>query len=156
MIKDDNYIVIQGFMINELNLKGNELLVYAIIYGFSQDGESKFTGSWNYLATWCNTTTQTIYNTLKSLLDKKLIEKEEETKTNVKFVSYRVVKNIDYLSKNFRGDIKNLYEGVKKVDSSTKKILPNNIDNNLVNNLDNNRKNERKEIFDYEWLDDEL
>ena len=33
-VRDENHIVIQGFMINELNLKGTELLVYAIIYGF--------------------------------------------------------------------------------------------------------------------------
>ena len=33
-IKDENFIMIQGWMVNMLNLKGNELLVYAIIYGF--------------------------------------------------------------------------------------------------------------------------
>ena len=32
----DNYINIQGWMRTDLDLKGNELLVYAIIYGFSQ------------------------------------------------------------------------------------------------------------------------
>ena len=52
-MKDTNFISIQGWMRTELNLSGNELLVYAIIYGFSQDGESKFTGSRQYLADWC-------------------------------------------------------------------------------------------------------
>ena len=35
-IKNENYVLIQGWMINELKLKGNELLIYALIYGFSQ------------------------------------------------------------------------------------------------------------------------
>ena len=35
-IKNENYVVIQGWMVNELNLKGNDLMVYAIIYGFTQ------------------------------------------------------------------------------------------------------------------------
>ena len=37
MVKNENYLVIQGWMITELKLKGNELLIYAIIYGFSQN-----------------------------------------------------------------------------------------------------------------------
>ena len=52
MVKENTYINIQAFMRNDLNLKGNELLVYAIIYGFSQDEETKFTGSSTYIADW--------------------------------------------------------------------------------------------------------
>ena len=33
-IKNENFIAIQGWMINELQLKGNDLIVYALIYGF--------------------------------------------------------------------------------------------------------------------------
>lgn len=154
MIKDENYIVIQGFMVNELKLKGTELLVYAIIYGFSQDGETQFTGSWNYLARWCNTTRQSIYNALRSLTKKGLIEGEKETKNNVKFVSYRVVKKFDYQSKKFTEVVKKFDGVVKKVHRGSKNFLPNNIDNNINNNLDINRKNERKEIFEYDWLND--
>lgn len=145
MVKNSNYIVIQGFMIKELNLKGTELLVYAIIYGFSQDDKSKFTGSWNYLASWCNTTRQSIYNALKKLIEKELIEKEEETINDVTFISYKVVKKFYYQSKNFTGV-------VKKVDRGSKKSLLNNIDNNI----EDNRKNERKEIFEYDWFNDDI
>ena len=35
-VKPENYIVIQGFMLTDLHLKGAELLVYATIYGFCQ------------------------------------------------------------------------------------------------------------------------
>ena len=44
------YIAIQDWMISDLQLKGNELLTYALIYGFSQDGESEFKGSLKYLS----------------------------------------------------------------------------------------------------------
>ena len=55
-IKNGNYITIQSFMVKDLKLKGNELLVYAMIYGFSQNGQTKFTGSLQYLADWTNST----------------------------------------------------------------------------------------------------
>lgn len=35
MVKPENYITIQGWMRTELDLKGNELNLYAIIYGFT-------------------------------------------------------------------------------------------------------------------------
>ena len=79
-IKNENYIMISGWMIKELNLKGSELLVYAIIYGFSQDGINKYEGSRQYLADWCNCTKQGIDRALKNLLKKKLITKEEKQK----------------------------------------------------------------------------
>ncbi len=59
-IKNENFFVVQGFMINELNLKGNELMVYAIIYGFSQEENQYFTGSLNYLMSWTGGTDKKI------------------------------------------------------------------------------------------------
>ena len=50
MVKNENFVVTHGWMINELNLKGNELAVYAIIYGFSQAENQFFTGTAQYLA----------------------------------------------------------------------------------------------------------
>ena len=64
-----------GFMVNDLNLKGNELLVYSIIYGFSQAENQIFTGSLQYLADWTNSTKQGIMKVLKSLMGKELILK---------------------------------------------------------------------------------
>lgn len=88
MIKEENFICIQGWMRTKLNLKGNELLVYSIIYGFSQAENHKFTGSLQYLADWCGATKQGVLKNLKSLLDKKLIEKNEIYNNGVKFVEY--------------------------------------------------------------------
>ena len=75
MIKDDNFIHISGWMINELNLKGNDLLIYAVIHGFSQDGRSDYHGGLGYLAEWTNSTKQGVLKNLKSLREKGLIIK---------------------------------------------------------------------------------
>ena len=48
-MKDCNYISIAGWMGNRLGLRGNDLICFAVIYGFSQDGESKFRGNLTYL-----------------------------------------------------------------------------------------------------------
>ena len=76
MVKNENYITIQGWMVNKLQLKGNALMVYAIIYGFSQEENSWFTGTSNYLAEWCNCSRQSISTILKKLVEQGLIEKK--------------------------------------------------------------------------------
>ena len=90
MIKNENYITIQGWMLNELGLKGNSLIIYATIYGFSQTNNCEFTGSANYLAEWCGCSRQTVLTTLNKLVEDKLLIKQEEFRNNVKFCSYSV------------------------------------------------------------------
>lgn len=87
-VQQDNYITIQGWMVTNLKLKGNDLLVYAIIYGFSQNGETEYDGSLQYLADWCGSTKQGIQKNLKNLLDRNLIQKRETYKNNIKYCSY--------------------------------------------------------------------
>lgn len=131
-----NYVLIQGFMIKDLKLKGNELLVYAIIYGFSQDGEGSFYGSRSYLAEWCNVSLPTVDSALKSLCEKGLIEKKQEIINNVTFNRYKVS----------LGVVKNLYRGSKKTLHNNKDI--NNIyDNNNINNKEENIKEEKIETL---------
>jgi hypothetical protein len=74
-IKDTNFVTIQGWMRTKLNLKGNELLIYALIYGFSQDGNSRFKGSRKYIADWCGCSLDTVDRALGSLVDKGLLAK---------------------------------------------------------------------------------
>lgn len=74
-MKNGTYITIQSWMRTELDLKGNDLIVYAIIFGFSQTENTRFTGSLQYLADWCGATKQGILKNIKSLIDKGLIEK---------------------------------------------------------------------------------
>jgi len=76
-MKRDNYITILYWMPVELNLSGNELILFAIIYGFSQDGKSKFKGSIQYLADVLNISKQSTLDLLKKLVKKNLINKYE-------------------------------------------------------------------------------
>lgn len=125
-MQSENYITIQGWMRNELNLKGNELMVYALIYGFSQDGENQFTGSVGYIAEWIGTSKQTVHNVLKALIDKNCISKSEKIINGVKFCRYQAI----------LPPVKNFDRVVKKFDGGSQKILPNNIEYKDSNNID--------------------
>lgn len=81
-IKENNFIAIQGWMRTRLNLKGNELLIYALIYGFSQDSQSRFTGSRKYIADWCGCSLDTVDRSLSSLVSKGLLAKYPHTDQN--------------------------------------------------------------------------
>lgn len=87
-VKSENYVHIQGWMVTDLHLKGNELLVYAIIYGFSQLKGQVFKGSLKYLADWTQSTKQGIIKVLKSLEQRNLIVKIEKSVNNVKVCEY--------------------------------------------------------------------
>lgn len=78
-VKDNNFIAIQGWMRTKLNLKGNELLIYALIYGFSQDGNSRFKGSRKYIADWCGCSLDTVDRSLGSLINKGFLAKYPHT-----------------------------------------------------------------------------
>ena len=88
-VKDTNYLQIQGWMVSKLRLKGNSLLIYAIIYGFSQDGHNMFKGTMNYLAQWTCSSKESVRQILNKLCDSELIIKQVEYINNVKFVYYR-------------------------------------------------------------------
>lgn len=120
MPTNENYIVIQGFMVNELGLKGNELLCYAIIYGFSQDGESEFTGSTSYLRFWLGVTKANVLCILQRLIDKNLIIKNDRVVNNLHFPTYRV--NLALCKNNTTG-IETIPGGIE--------TIPNNIENNI-------------------------
>lgn len=91
LVKENSYVQIEAFMVNDLHLSGNELIVYAVIFGFSQDGESWFTGSRKYLASWCQTSEKSVTNNLKKLLEAGLIRKRTRVVHGCTFNDYAVV-----------------------------------------------------------------
>jgi len=124
---NENYYTIQGWMINKLHLKGTALNVYAIIYGFTQDGESEFKGSRQYLSDFTGATRPTIDKALQELIDAGYIIKLSETINNVTFNRYKI--NIGVL-KNFTG--------CKETLQGCKETLHNNININketIYNNI---------------------
>lgn len=118
-IKDENYYQISGWMLNKLNLKGTELCVYAIIYGFTQDGETEFKGSRQYLADFTGTSKPTIDKALQELCNKDLIIKITENIKGVIFNSYKI--NYKVLE-NFTGGKETLQGGCKETLHNNKDI----------------------------------
>jgi len=123
------YIVILPWMREDLDLKGNELLVYALIHGFSQEAQGCFFGSLNYICRACGCTIPTTIEVLKRLQNRGLIHKRELSENNVKMCQYTAVKGgtkeILVPLKNLKGSTKEILVG------GTKESLPNNktIDN---------------------------
>lgn len=87
---EGNYITIQGWMRDDLGLTGSALMVYAIVYGFSQDGESRFSGGHKYIMDWCGCSKCTARRLLQSLTDEGLIEREDVGRNGQVVQSYRV------------------------------------------------------------------
>lgn len=71
----DSYYITHTWMSRDLNLKGIELYVFAIIYGYCRDGEGLYFGSRRHLAQLCKCSTRGIDKALKRLIGKNLIEK---------------------------------------------------------------------------------
>lgn len=88
-VRNDNYYVVKGWMINELNLKGVDLSIYAILYGFTQDGENFYTGGADYLSKFACCDISTARRSLKRLAENGLILKEPYEINNVVFNRYK-------------------------------------------------------------------
>lgn len=74
-MKRDRFIVILGWMMDDLGLSGNDLLIYALIYGFSQDGKNEYTGSLAKLAEWIHTSDSRCSERLARLVERGLLNK---------------------------------------------------------------------------------
>ena len=79
LFKDEYYFSIFGWMSNPdgMNLNGNELNIYAVIFGLSQGDDQYFTGSIKYLSDCLNISERSIKSCLKSLVQKGCLQKIE-------------------------------------------------------------------------------
>ena len=99
-LNDKNFIAIADWMISDYDFNTRELLCYAIIYGFSQDGESKFSGSLSYLAQWLNISRRdNVLRYLNGLVEKGVITKEKVTGSTKTWCEYTALTNKDKTSK---------------------------------------------------------
>lgn len=90
MVKEDTFVTILPFMLNELHLSGNRLIVYAIIHGFTMHGDGAwFNGSAAYIAEWCGCSKRTVYGILSELVERGLIERRDKEVNGVHLVDYR-------------------------------------------------------------------
>ena len=110
---------------------GKEADVFAVINGFSQEGQGCFYGSLSLLSQFCGirskTTTQRI---LKNLVAKGAIVKTDELHNGVKFCTYKVNKNWYGMSKIDMGSI-------SIIDTNNKEDI--NINNNSLSKRESSR-----------------
>lgn len=66
---------IYSFMLEELRLSGSELLIFAIIYSFTDGGQGLYYGTQDFLASASGTSVSTVKRVISRLLEKKYIEK---------------------------------------------------------------------------------
>lgn len=143
----NNFMVVFGWMITDLDLKGNELLVYSVIYGFSQDGAGEFSGSIEYLQKWTNATKKTVISSLNSLQEKGLISKSATQIGKYKVCKYKAVPLSGVKITPVKPDtgvkitpetpvtgVKSTPTGVKITPTGVKST-PNNIGHNIDNNI---------------------
>lgn len=144
-IKPENYIVVQGFMLTELGLKGAELIIYATIYGFCQTEGQCFAGSLSYLCEWTNCTVRGVSKCITGLTEKGLIsvvldEKGKRCGFTVTRTSEQSSVNIGTKFQEYRNKVPTQQEqsSEKQEQSSA-----NNIDN-IIYNINNNIKEKYK------------
>ena len=119
-----------------LGLSGNDLMVFALINGFSQDGQGCFYGSLPYICETCGISRRTAIYILNDLVERGFLLKNETIQNGVKRVLYQVN----------RGSAK-IAQVVQKLHQGSAEIAPNNIiDNNTPTEYINKDKDVR---FDF-------
>ena len=155
-MKNGDYITILAPMSSKLKLSGNNLLVFALIHGFSKDGEHAFYGSISYISSWLNITKNSVIDTLRVLTDSGFLIKNEEIKNGVKFCNYisqydNILKKLNggceiapVVAKKKRGGCKS-QQGSCETGHNNNKDIDINIDNNKESTYVDKKKTKNEE-----------
>lgn len=142
----NNYITIQGWMVQDLNLNGNTLLTFALIHGFTQDGQSEFSGSLNYICKWLNCSKPTAMKSLIELSVKGYIIKDTTIVNHITFNKYKL--NKQKIENILNGGKETLTGGGKETCmGGGKETLP----NKDSINKDINNKDIKEKLFESFW-----
>lgn len=87
-LNDYNFVTMEGWMRTRLSLRGNELLVYAVIFQYSHGKGGKFMGGLAYLAEWCGCHIDTARSCVHSLEEKGLIVAERGDINGIPYCNY--------------------------------------------------------------------
>lgn len=91
MNENNSYIVVLPWMMQKLNLSGNALLCYALIYGYSQGGQGGYFGSRTHLAEALNISRRAATDILDRLEAAGHLTKQNITLDGVARCFYRAV-----------------------------------------------------------------
>lgn len=89
-MKKESYITILGWM-RKFGLTPSQLIAYAIVYGFSQDGKGRYVAGPSYIADWAGVSVVTAKRDLATLVSLGLIRKIVRPGTGcISFNAYQV------------------------------------------------------------------
>ena len=162
-MKNGDYITILAPMSSKLKLSGNNLLVFALIHGFSKDGEHAFYGSISYISSWLNISKNSVIDTLRVLTDSGFLIKNEEIKNGVKFCNYisqydNILKKLDggceiapVVAKKKRGGCKSQHGSCETGHNNNKDIDINKDNNKESTNVDKKKKENEEEVTNEDY-----
>lgn len=129
----------------DFDLTLSETVALAVIYGFCQDGESDFHGSYSYLARKCKVTRRGIIKIVAHLESLGLIQKKISEVKGVKSCSIRtIVKGSEHSS-----------PVVNTVHRGSEHSSPRGSEHSSPNNIDNKiNRNKRESVFTPPTLDE--
>lgn len=123
----------------ELGLSSSELIVFAIIYGFTVSTEEHVcTASLDYLADWAGVSRMQVTRVIKALTEKGLVIKENVRRNNTNRCNYKAVINHsnNTLPCNESIVTKCDYDSNNTLPCHSNKMSPYNIDNNRIEKKD--------------------
>ena len=85
------YIVVMGWMMSTLGLSGNDLLCYALIYGYSQDSQGAYFGSIAHTAEALNIGKRTAVDVLNRLVERGCVSKQNVKINGVDRCIYKAI-----------------------------------------------------------------
>ncbi len=134
MLPDNAYMVIQAFMRDELHLEKTELLVYAVIHGFSQGGNGRFVGTNEFLSEWTGASERSVRAAISSLAESGLIEKGQS------IINGTAVRTLKTTPAKIAATGKNCREGGQKLPQGAAKTATPYISKN-INEKDRDKDN---------------
>lgn len=149
IIRSDNHVTIDGWMINELELSGSELIIYGLIWGFSQTENQWCTASQAYIARWANISTRGLRKILDKLEEKGLLIKETTTCKKGLESKYRAIRPSaeDQESDGNKVPIRpeqSSYPDGNKVPIRWEQSSYNNIEDNIDYNIADKKENKKR------------
>lgn len=158
-MKHEQYFTILGWMYNLGCDNLTELSAYAIIYGFSQDGQSAFVGSYSFIQSLLMCSRRTTIDVVARLVGKGLIQKEQYSKYGTVLNSFRAiipnnsaksapVQNLHGGCKKQQKGVQNLHGVVQKTAEDGAKSAPNIYNIDIYNNNITKSSKEDSSSFD--------
>ena len=93
-LKAENRFTVCGWMVTELGLSGNALMIYAIIYEHSQTENTDYSGGYKYLAECVGADITTVQRVVKSLVEAGILTRTDKEENNRIIPHFRAVRGM--------------------------------------------------------------